>query len=411
MVEKRQQVGLLAIAMASAFIHLLAAFIVVFHTLHLQQSQAMLVNQVVAAYLSSMLNSRASRRIVLDDSFEGRHFWSENPYPKGFYEVHMEGFAGEGGLWNRAQWDINLDQILNPHHKDQWISDKYKSTFRLTQAEFMWLFRRLEVHLTKQTTHLREPVPAKKRLCVALYFLATGHSFKSVALHFCLGRSTTSLIIHDVVGILCMEIAPELIKFPTGAKLIDARNAFLGKARDGLQGCVGAIDGTFMSIIKPNLPFADSYFCYKKYTAIIILAVVDANGSFIYYEAGRPGSAGDGFTFAMSSLRRRILTGEWLTIPAELIAVIPDAELVLDGVVIPPYIVADSAFALTDKFMKCYNSVTTDAEMHFNFACINTRRVVECAFGRLKSRFQVQCIFLSRSRIGMLSYFDYLKLG
>ena len=43
---------------------------------------------------------------------------------------------------------------------------------------------------------------------------------------------------------------------------------------------------------KPS-EFGDTYFCYKKFTAIIVLACVDARGIFTYVNAGRPGSVGD----------------------------------------------------------------------------------------------------------------------
>jgi hypothetical protein len=63
---------------------------------------------------------------------------------------------------------------------------------------------------------------------------------------------------------------------------------------------------------------------------------------------------------------------------------------VVDGMQITPFIVADSAFGLGERVMKCYEVVKpTPEQFNFNFSLIRTRRVVECAFGRWKGRFRI----------------------
>jgi hypothetical protein len=45
---------------------------------------------------------------------------------------------------------------------------------------------------------------------------------------------------------------------------------------------------------------------------------------------------------------------------------------------------------MSERIMKCYEvSNPTPTQFNFNYAVIRTRRVVECAFGRLKGRFPV----------------------
>ena len=61
---------------------------------------------------------------------------------------------------------------------------------------------------------------------------------------------------------------------------------------------VGALDDTFMAVKKP-LDFGDTYFSYKKFIAIIVLACVDARGIFTYVNTGRPGSVGDSYTYRL----------------------------------------------------------------------------------------------------------------
>ena len=58
-----------------------------------------------------------------------------------------------------------------------------------------------------------------------------------------------------------------------------------------------------MRIEKP-IKFGDSYFCYKRFHSIIILACVDARDIFTSVNSERPGSVGDSFTYNHSSLKR-----------------------------------------------------------------------------------------------------------
>ena len=74
----------------------------------------------------------------------------------------------------------------------------------------------------------------------------------------------------------------------------------------GLPLCAGALDGTFMKIKKPT-EFGDSYFCYKRFIAIIILGCVDGRGIFTYVNAGRHGSVGDSWFSRHGSVQARRL--------------------------------------------------------------------------------------------------------
>ena len=47
----------------------------------------------------------------------------------------------------------------------------------------------------------------------------------------------------------------------------------------GLPVCAGAVDRTFMKARKPCV-YKESYWCYKHYTSILVLACVDARGVF-----------------------------------------------------------------------------------------------------------------------------------
>ena len=115
-------------------------------------------------------------------------------------------------------------------------------------------------------------------------------------------KTVVGNIIHDAVYIFRKHMVPESIN-PTGGELVQVMTDFEGLCK--LPGCCGAIDGTFIRIIKPSGPWGDVYYCCKKYTAIMIFACVDARGIFMYMKAGDPGSNSYRYRFRQHRLQMR----------------------------------------------------------------------------------------------------------
>ena len=106
-------------------------------------------------------------------------------------------------------------------------------------------------------------------LAIVLHWLAQANSYSELAAMYAIGKSTVVAIAHEGIAILCDRLVPEAILFPTGRELDQVMVDF--EALCGLPCCGGALDGTLMPIKKPA-DFGDTYFCYKKFTAIIVLA-------------------------------------------------------------------------------------------------------------------------------------------
>lgn len=222
-------------------------------------------------------------------------------------------------------------------------------------------------------------VCSEKRLCIFLDWLGSGAPYQSLARTYDVGKSTIVLVLHEAVTAFRVHMVPAEIKFPEGEEFTRVMLGFEGLCF--LPMCVGALDGTFMRIVKP-CGDGDAYWCYKKYPSIIVLALVNHEGRFIYVSSGSPGSIGDASTWNKSSLLRKLSS----------LMVMPEGSQprVCDGLEITPFIVADAAFGLGVHVMKCYEVLKpTPEEFNFNYALIRTRRVVECAFGRLKGRFPI----------------------
>ena len=224
---------------------------------------------------------------------------------------------------------------------------------------------------------MRQPVPSEKRLAMTLYYLAHRGLFAQLALMYSVGKSTAQAVVHSTVSAFRQHLVSESIRFPQGEELRQVVKDF--ECLAGLPQCAGADDGTFMRITKPRV-FGDTYWCYKQHVAILLLAVVDARGIFTDVNTGGTGSVGDAAAYNTSRLARNVQSRKWLG----------DSGKIINGKLVHPFLVGDSAFALSTTMMKCYGE-NDQAPHHntFNWCLIRTRRVVEQAFGHLKGRFHV----------------------
>lgn len=265
-------------------------------------------------------------------------------------------------------------------HYENWC---YKKTFRMDKPTFISLCEEFCIpFMPVRDTQLRPCIPAPKRLAMFLEWVAFGSPYEAIAGKYDVSRAVTFNILHEVAGVLKGRLTARMIRFPVGDDLMRCMEEF--EHLCCLPFCAGAMDGTFMKIDKPFV-WGDTFYCYKKFPAIIVFACTDASGCFRTVSAGRPGQVGDALTFNFSKLKDKIDKGEWLQVPQQYAR-----RMVLNGVRFKPYLCADSAFALSTHVMKCYEVEEPNImQLNFNYALIRTRRVVECTFGRWKMRFRI----------------------
>ena len=294
----------------------------------------------------------------------GRQLWTAHPQNE---------FGEPGGFWEAevlGTWE-DAGQESEQHLKTSWMTH-----FRMEKRTFRFLLRQYGHLLVRQSTHLRRTVPAPKRLGILLYYLCHGETFSEVAALFQVGTSTVAGIVHDFVEALVGPITAENIVFPTGKQLQRTMARF--EALCGLPMCFGAVDSTFVRMVKPER-YGDSFWCYKQHSAVILFACVDARGIFTYVDVGAPGNVGDAHVYNNSDFKRKVEAGTWGNFPI----------WQCHGQSVRPYVVGDSAFTLSPILMKIFPGNLTPEQESFNRLQIRTRRVVECAFGRLKEQFAV----------------------
>lgn len=144
--------------------------------------------------------------------------------------------------------------------------------------------------------------------------------------------------------------------------------------------CVGAIDGKHVRIMKPPSS-GSTFFNYKNFFSIILMAVVNGNYEILYASVGAEGKTADGGCWTGCDFYKALVAGR-LNLPPNVI--------LQNGVSIPCHFVSDDAFAMTPTVLKPYpNRLLTKPERVYNYRLSRARRVVENVFGIISSRFQV----------------------
>ena len=148
-----------------------------------------------------------------------------------------------------------------------------------------------------------------------------------------------------------------------------------------MPNCIGALDGKHISIRKPPLS-GSTYYNYKHFFSIILLALVDANYKFLFCSIGAQGRCSDGGVFGESDLNKALDTNA-INVPDP--APLPGGDEPF-----PFCIIADDAFPLRNYLMKPFPHRNLEKRKRiFNYRITRARRCVENAFGIMANRFRV----------------------
>lgn len=142
--------------------------------------------------------------------------------------------------------------------------------------------------------------------------------------------------------------------------------------------CIGAMDGKHVLIQAP-FNSGTEFYNYKSTFSIVLFALVDADYNFIFVDAGCQERISDGGVFK-DTILYRMIENKKLGLPN------PE-PLPNRNTMVPYFIVADSAFALSENVMKPYagTHVKGSPKRIFNYRLSRARRVVENAFGIISS--------------------------
>ena len=277
-------------------------------------------------------------------------------------------------VWNKPRsnnwWDLIVERTFS--------DEDWKKNFRMGKSTFSFLCEKLSPFISKEDTHLRQAIPVRKRVGVALWRLATNSDYRTIGHLFGISDASVCHITEEFCSSVVNNMLEDYIKIPVGEELDKVIAEF--KHKWGFPQCVGAIDGSHIPVKAP-VEFHADYYNRKGWYSIIPQGVVDSSYRFIDINVGWPGKVHDARVFSNSSIFKKGQNGTLF--PKEQFADI-------DGFKVPLFITADAAYPLLPWVMKPFpeNGTLGSDKLHFNYRISRARMVVENAFGRLKGRWR-----------------------
>lgn len=335
-----------------------------------QQLIMTLIEYAVVSSTAFVASSPSLLRSMSGIPRMARRLWSQR------YDAETRTEVSKG-VWENYIMDRAVSLSLRGF---QDLSDKYYMIlFRMPKAAFEYLYTAYGYRMAKKDTNRRKSIPGRKRMAIFLTYLAHGHKQEQLQVLYDVSQAVISRIIGEGLQVFLQFMVPVEITVPVGQQLVGVAQGFRSLA--GMEGCIGAVDGTFFHIQQPSM-WGEAYWCYKHIYAVLLLAVVDANKLFRWIQVGDQGSIGDAACWNDSDYKRMLLHGDF-DLPQ---------PLMINGVSVQSYVVADTTFAFSDRVMKCVEPAQLLSEKAFNAVVIRTRRIVENAYGFLKGRWNI-CVF------------------
>ena len=258
----------------------------------------------------------------------------------------------------------------------------YRGFVRCDPDMFREILERIRPRLTRQhnnyNTHQR-PLDEGLMLAITMRYLATGQSYRSLMYGFRVAHNTICGVVKEVCQAILDEYEDDILSAPaTAQQWEDIADQFA--TRWNFHNVLGALDGKHVAVVKPKNT-GSLYYNYKKFTSIVLMALVDADYKFIWIDVGAHGCCSDAQLWNNCELKDAIEN--------RLIDLPQPKPLPGDDKDMPYFILADDAFALSETLMKpfAHRQLSHD-ERIFNYRVSRARRVVENAFGILVNRFR-----------------------
>ena len=259
---------------------------------------------------------------------------------------------------------------------------RFKKTFRVSRETFSFILARIRHALERDTVN-EEPISPACRLAICFYRLARGDYYYTIAEMTGLGVSSVCTICSEVTRAIVENMWEDCVnkhlpktpeEFKT--KIVDMEELWQ------FPYCWSAVDGCHIPIKCPpgGLESCKEYHNFKNFYSIVMMALVDSKCRFIWGTCGFPGNSHDAIIFQSTQLWSDIKEGNF----------IPEIAANLNGVLVPPLVVGDSAFPFQPWLMKPYgNAVLTPEQRYFNYRLSRARMVTEECYGQLKGRWRI----------------------
>ncbi|XP_057290913.1 uncharacterized protein LOC130613611 [Hydractinia symbiolongicarpus] len=257
---------------------------------------------------------------------------------------------------------------------------KCRGYIRMNNAQFEYLVGLLSEDLQKQDTNMRNSITPAELVCVALRYLATGETFRSLEFQFRVSRKRISAAVMEVSEAIIKRLGPTFLSTPkTQGEWLDISRKF--NERWNFPNGLGALDGKHIVIQQP--PNSGSHYRnYKGTDSVVLMALVGPEYEFLYVEVGANGRNSDGGIWDQCNLKKALDSGS-LNLPE--VCNLPGRNNK-----VPYVITGDDAFPLKNYLMKPYpqKNLTVNKRI-FNYRLSRKRRISENGFGILANRWRI----------------------
>ena len=248
-------------------------------------------------------------------------------------------------------------------------------------TKFVELTEKIAPFIVKQETCMRKSIDPSERLALAIRYLATGETFKSLSFQFRIGTATISQIVTEVCVAIYRLLGKEYLKTPNTAEKWE-KIAELFYSKWNIPNNIGAIDGKRIVMQKPA-GAGSQFHDYKGNESIIALVMAGPEYECLYVDVGTNGRNPDGHAWDRCSLKQAIHSVENplnIPLPRPLPGSTKPTPFVLTG---------DKAFPLTEHMLKPYpRRGLTVEERIANYRISRGRRISENILGILGNRWR-----------------------
>lgn len=155
------------------------------------------------------------------------------------------------------------------------------------------------------------------------------------------------------------------------------------QTKTNFPNCIGAVDGKHIHIKRPENS-GSSFYNYKQFFSIVLMALVDSIYCFTFVDVGAYGCCSDSHVFKNSQLAKRLQQNNF-NIP-EKVHLTNDTN----GKPMPYVFVGDEAFALSEHILRPFAKKNLSMQKRvFNYRLSRARRMVECTFGLLANKWRI----------------------
>ena len=205
------------------------------------------------------------------------------------------------------QW-LSVESRLQYGHYTQLLNAElrcrdvgaYINYLRIAPALFDEILQRILPIIEKQRTRFREPICPGLQLALVLRHLATGDKYPSLSYAFRCSRSSICRIVPTVCKAIVAAYKDEVMACPVSIEEWKTISDLFEKQWN-VPHALGALDGKHVSIKMPAKS-GSLYHNYKGFFSIPLLALVDAEYTFIWIEISGMGHMSDAQIFKDTEL-------------------------------------------------------------------------------------------------------------